>query len=225
MDSMIYKSVSFNNSHRPQLRIISINTGSGLSFIPFGVSCTIASVGSGYLMDRNYKRVARQAGIKIDIKRGDDMRDFPIELARIEIITATIYPGIAAILGYGWALDREAHVVVPIVLLFFIGLFLVGSFSVMSVLLTDLYPNSPATATAANNLVRCFMGAVGTAVIIQMVDGMGRGWCFTFVAGVLFTTSPLLLVEVKWGPGWREARRVRIEKHKTEKEMGRREEL
>lgn len=48
-------------------------------------------------MDRNYKRVAKQAGIIIDIKRGDDMRDFPIELARIEIITATIYPGIAAI--------------------------------------------------------------------------------------------------------------------------------
>lgn len=172
-------------------------------------------------MDRNYKRVAKQAGIIIDIKRGDDMRDFPIELARIEIITATIYPGIAAILGYGWALDREAHVAVPIILLFFMGFFLAGSFSVMSVLLTDLYPNSPATATAANNLVRCFMGAAGTAVIIQMVDGMGQGWCFTFVAGVLFAMSPLLWVDVQWGPGWREARRVRIEKYEREKEKGR----
>lgn len=52
-------------------------------------------------MDRNYKRVTKQAGIIIDIKRGDDMRHFPIELARIESITATIYPGIATILGYG----------------------------------------------------------------------------------------------------------------------------
>lgn len=176
-------------------------------------------------MDSNYKRVAKQAGVKIDIKHGDDLRDFPIELARIEIITATIYPGIVAILGFGWALDREAHVAVPIVLLFFIGLLLMGSFSVMSVLLTDLYPNSPATATAANNLVRCFMGAAGITVIIQMVDGMGRGWCFTFVAGVLLAATPLLWVEVKWGPGWREARRVRIEKHKREEEIGRREEL
>ena len=118
------------------------------------------------------------------------MRDLPIEFARIEIIIATVYLDIAAILGYGWALDREARVAVPIVLLFFIGLFLVGSFSVMSVLLTDLYPNSPATATAANNLVRCFMGVAGTAVIILMVDGIGRGCCFTFVAGVLFAMSP-----------------------------------
>lgn len=76
----------------------------------------------------------------------------------------------------------------------------------------DLYPNSPATATAANNLVRCFMGAAGTAVTIQMADGMGRGWCFTFMAGVLFVMSPLSWVDVQWGQGWREARRVRIEK-------------
>lgn len=89
----------------------------------------------------------------------------------------------------------------------------------MSILLTDLYPNSSAAATAADNLVRCFMGAAGTAVIIQMVDGMGRGWCFTFVVGVLVAMSPLLWVDVKWGTRWREARRVRIEKYKREKEM------
>lgn len=92
----IYKSVRYNTSQRPQQRRLSIKVGSGLSFIPFGVSCSIASVGSGYLIDRNYRRVAKQAGIKIDIKRGDNMRDFSIELARIEFITAAIYPGIAA---------------------------------------------------------------------------------------------------------------------------------
>lgn len=175
------------------------------------------------MMDSNYKRVAKKAGIIIDIKRGDDMRHFPIERARIEIITTTIYPGIAAILGYGWALDREAHVAVPLILLCFIGFFLAGSFNVLSVLITDLYPNSPATATAANNLVRCFMGAAGTAVIIQMVDGMGRGWCFTLVSGVLFAMSPLLWVDVQWGPRWREARRVRIEKDERDKEKDERE--
>ncbi len=168
-------------------------------------------------MDMNYKRTAKKAGIKIDIKRGDDMREFPIELARIQIITATIYPGIAAILCYGWALQKEAHIAVPLFLLFIIGLTLTGAFNVMSVLLTDLYPTSPATATAANNLVRCLLGAAGTAVIIQMIDGMGRGWCFTFIAGIVFATSPLLWVEVKWGPKWREGRRVRVEKLRVEK--------
>ena len=89
---------------------------------------------------------------------------------------------------------------------------------VMSTMLVDLYPSSPATATAANNLVRCLMGAAGTAVIIQMINGMGRGWCFTFIAAVIFFTSPLLWVELKWGPKWREQRRVRVEKREEVKE-------
>ena len=47
---------------------------------------------------------------------------------------------------------------------------------------------------------------------------MGRGWCFTFIAGVIFVTSPLLWVEVRWGPQWREERRVRLERKALEKE-------
>lgn len=190
----------------------------GLSFIPFGVSCSIASVVAGHLMDINYKRVAKRIGMTIDIKRGEDMRNFPIELARIQVIQAILYPGIAAILCYGWALQREAHLAVPLVLLSIIGFSLTGTFNVVTVMLVDLYPASPATATAASNLIRCLMGAGGTAVIIQMIDGMGRGWCFTFVAALCFVASPLLWVAVKWGPKWREERRVRVEKHLKEKE-------
>ena len=79
-------------------------------------------------------------------------------------------------------------------------------------MLVDLYPYSPSTATAANNLCRCLIGAAGTGIIIPMIGGMGRGWCFTFLAAVVYLTSPLLWVITKWGPKWREERRVRIEK-------------
>lgn len=191
----------------------------GLSFIPFGVSCALASVVVGHLMDMNYKRIAKRVGITIDIKRGEDMRNFPIELARIQVIWAILYPGIAAILCYGWALQREVNLAVPLVLIFIIGLSLTGTFNVVTVMLVDLYPTSPATATAASNLIRCLMGAAGTAVIIQMIDGMGRGWCFTFVAAVCLVTSPLLWVAVKWGPKWREERRMRVEKLQQEKDQ------
>lgn len=168
-------------------------------------------------MDLNYRRIAKQNGITVDLKRGDDLRNFPIELARIQVIWAVLYPGIAAILCYGWALQREANLAVPLVLLFIIGLSLTGAFNVVIVLLVDLYPASPATATAASNLTRCFMGAAGTAAIIQMIDGMGRGWCFTFIAALCFFTSPLLWILVKWGPKWREERRARVERQQQEK--------
>ena len=162
-------------------------------------------------MDLNYKRVAKKAGLRIDLKRGDDMRNFPLEQARIEVFVVPLYFGIVCILCWGWVLERSAPLAVPLILSFFIGLCLTGSFNVMSTMLVDLYPMSPATATAANNLVRCWMGAAGTAVIIQMIDSMGRGWCFTFIAAVVFFTSPLLWVELKRGPKWREERRVREE--------------
>ncbi|KAI9880561.1 MAG: hypothetical protein M1830_002260 [Pleopsidium flavum] len=189
----------------------------GLSFIPFGVGCALASIICGRLMDWNYRRAAKNAGITIDRKRGDDMKDFPIEKARIQVALPLLYLGQACLLCYGWVLEKNAHLAAPLILQFIIGLCLTGAFNVMSILLIDLYPLSPATATAANNLVRCLMGAAGTAVIIQMIKGMGRGWCFTFITAVIFFTSPMLWVLTKMGPKWREARRVRVEKHKAEK--------
>ena len=190
----------------------------GLSFIPFGVGCSVAAIVCGKLMDYNYRRVAKQAGISIDRKRGDDMRHFPIEKARFQVIWPLLYVGNATILCYGWVLERNARLAAPLILQFIMGPCLTGAFNIMSTLLVDLYPLSPATATAANNLVRCLMGAAGTAVIIQMINGMGRGWCFTFIAAVVFLTSPMLWVVTKYGPKWREERRIRIEMHSKAKE-------
>jgi len=189
----------------------------GLCYIPFGVGCAIASWVNGKLLDRNYRRVARSVGFTIDRKHGDDLRNFPIERARIEIIWPMLFLGLACMLGYGWALERNVHLAAPLILQFLIGLFLNGAFNILSTLLVDLYPESPATATAANNLVRCFMGAGGTGIINIMIDSMGRGWCFTFLALVCTATMPLLWAEIKWGSHWREERRSRLEKSATEK--------
>lgn len=188
---------------------------------PFGAGAAIASVTCGKLMDRNYRRVAKAAGITIDRKRGDNMQDFPIEKARIQVAWPLLYVGLAALLGYGWVLEKKAHLAAPLILLFIVGVCVTGAFNILSVLLIDLHPLSPATATAANNLVRCFVGAAATAVIIQMINAMGRGWCFTFIAAMIFVTSPMLWVLMEMGPKWREARRVRVEKHKAEKEARR----
>ena len=183
----------------------------GLAFIPFGAGCIVASLLCGRLIDINYKRIVRANNITIDRKRGDDLRHFPIEKARIQVMCPFLAVGIVALVAYGWVLQFEAPIVAPLILQFVIGLCLVGSYNVMCIMLVDLYPESPATATAGNNLVRCLLGAGGTAVVGPMIDTMGRGWCFTVIAAVLILASPMLWVEVKWGPRWREERRVRVE--------------
>ncbi|KAF2714174.1 MFS general substrate transporter [Pleomassaria siparia CBS 279.74] len=183
----------------------------GLAFIPFGIGALIAPIASGRLMDWNYRRVAAASNFVIDRKRGDDLKGFPLERARLSVVVPFIIIGTSAVLCYGWTLEAETSLAAPLVMHFLIGLFLTGAFNCMSVMLIDYYPMSPSTATAANNLVRCLMGAAGTGIINIMVEAMGRGWCFTFVAAVVAATSPILWVLLKWGPRWREERRMRIE--------------
>jgi MFS family permease len=183
----------------------------GLCFLPMGIGAFLASVVTGRLVDWNFRRTARRIGHEIIPGRAIDLRAFPIELVRVQIALPSTGVGIVATLGYGWAMDAEAHLAVPLVMMFFAGLALTAAFNTLSVLVVDLYPQNPATAAAANNLVRCLMGAGATAIVLYMINAMGRGWCFTFIALVLLVLSPLLWVLQKRGPQWREARRVRKE--------------
>ncbi len=50
-----------------------------------------------------------------------------------------------------------------------------------------------------------------------MISGMGREWCSTFLSPCLVATSPMVWC-VFFGPGWREERRVREEKHQHGRE-------
>jgi MFS family permease len=181
----------------------------GLCYLPYGLGCCLAAVLQGYILDYNYRRIAHNIGFKIDYKRGDDLRTFPIEKARLMPVYPMLYTGIAAVICYGWVLQAETNLAGPLVLLFVVGLCVTGSFSILNTLIVDLYPEAPATAVAANNLVRCLFGAAGTAFIESMLRAMGRGWTYTFWALVLVVCSPVLWVLAVKGPGWREEARVR----------------
>ena len=106
-------------------------------------------------------------------------------------------------------IQAETLIAVPLVLLFVIGFSVTASFSVMNVLIVDLYYSTPATATAANNLVRCLLGAASTAVIHPMLNGLGRGWTYSCVAAIFVLVSPLSLATYSWGPTWRKRREAR----------------
>ncbi|OHF02261.1 major facilitator superfamily transporter [Colletotrichum orchidophilum] len=184
----------------------------GLCYLPYGAGCVVATLGQGYVLDWNYRRIARNIGFTIDRRRGDDLGKYPIEKARLQPVYPAVAVGLVALTAYGWVLHFEVGgVATPLVLQGVIGLTITGSFSVMNTLIVDLFPDAPATATAANNLVRCALGAVGTAVIEYMISGMGRGWSFTFLAALCAVLSPMLFLIAKKGPRWRNERRMREE--------------
>lgn len=61
------------------------------------------------------------------------------------------------------------------------------------------------------------MAAGGSAVIEPMIRAMGTGWAYTLVGLVMIVLSPMLFAVTRYGPKWREERRVRF----AEKEAGR----
>ncbi|KAF3055404.1 Quinidine resistance protein 1 [Trichoderma lentiforme] len=183
----------------------------GLCYIPFGIGAAMSIVANGYIQDWNYARVARRYGFSIDKKRGDDLTQFPIEKARLSIVWPFVYVGAVAIICFGWAATLKAHLAVLLVLTFAMALFLTACYNSMNLLLVDLYPNSPSTASAANNLTRCLLAAGGSAVIDPMIRKMGTGWAYTLVGILIIALSPSLLVVTRYGPVWREERRLRLE--------------
>ncbi|KAI1748459.1 chloramphenicol resistance protein [Xylaria castorea] len=191
----------------------------GLLYLPIGGATTIASIGGGFVADWNFRRIARSMGVKIDRKRGNDMANFPVEKARIQVIFPLIFIGSGACIGYGWALERQVSVAVPLVLSFFIGLCVTWPFQIMNLLIVDSYPGAPATATAANNLVRCLTGAAATAAIQPIIRAIGQGWAYTLLALLFTIPSPVLLIIAKHGPKWRRERLEMLEAEKKKAEV------
>ncbi|KAI0396023.1 chloramphenicol resistance protein, partial [Xylariaceae sp. FL0594] len=205
----------------------------GLLYLPIGIATTVASVGGGFVADWNFRRIARQLGVKVDRKRGADMSNFPVEKARIQLISPLIPIGAASCIGYGWALHSQTHSqshsqslshthtpspALPLILSFLIGICVTWPFQILNLLIVDAYPSAPATATAANNLVRCLAGAAAAALIEPVISAVGRGWAFSVLALVFLVPSPVLWVLVRKGPGWRRERVERMAGREREKE-------
>lgn len=175
----------------------------GLLYLPVGIGSVISAVTTGTLIDRNYRRWARKLGKPVVRNRQDDLTDFPIETARLQVALPMLYLGAAGVIAYGWLVEANTGIAGPCVCMFLFGYAMVAGFNVMNILLVDIFPGRPASATAANNLVRCWMGAGASAVVIPLVDAIGIGWTCTLAGLIWAVFSPLLLMLMRYGPKWR----------------------
>lgn len=185
----------------------------GLTFLGNGFGCMSGSYTIGYLMDYNHKRTerdyCRQNNLPLDTRITTKTHpDFPIEYARMRNtwwITALFVVCTAV---YGVSL--RTHLAVPIILQYIIAYCATAIFTINSALIIDLYPGASASATAVNNLMRCLIGAGGVALVTPIIDAIGSLFCFVLLAGVTLAMVPLLMVEMRWGAGWRMKRNERL---------------
>lgn len=194
-----------------------------LVFLPFGGGSLISAFTTGKLIDWNFRRHAKKLRLPFEEAKAQNLPDFPFERARLEVCLPLLYLSAAAIIGYGWSLEAETHLAIPLVILFIIGYSLVAGFNCMSILMVDIYPGKPALATAANNMIRCWLGAVATATLAPLSDAIGIGWTNTLFAALWIVSSPLLWWLMKKGPEWRREAREEKAKSKEERERKRKE--
>ncbi|CAM1507658.1 Fc.00g072990.m01.CDS01 [Cosmosporella sp. VM-42] len=89
----------------------------GLCYIPFAMGAVLGSVISGKMLNWNYEQVARSIGVSPDRKKGDDLRTFPIERARLGLIWPWTILTVAMILPWGWIVDSGTSLAAPLVVL------------------------------------------------------------------------------------------------------------
>ncbi|KAL6243893.1 hypothetical protein RBB50_009327 [Rhinocladiella similis] len=184
----------------------------GLVFIPIGVGGLVAAFTTGKLIDWNYQRHARRLGITVVKGVRQDLTDFPIEKARIQVALPLLLSNGVFVIAYGWTVGHKISLAGPIIFLFFLGYCSIAAYQAMNVLMTDIWPGQAAAATAANNFVRCELGAAASAAISPMSKAFGQGWAYTFWALIYMAFAPALLIISRRGIQMRKAKKAREDK-------------
>ncbi|KAI0387209.1 MFS general substrate transporter [Hypomontagnella monticulosa] len=188
----------------------------GLCYIPYAVGSVTGATVVGKLLNWNYGRVARSIGVAPDRKRGDDMRAFPIERARLDLMWPCTILAVGMIIAWGWVVDSGTSLAAPLVILFFGGAGLSGPVSILTTLLVDLYPMNPGRVSSTFNLTRATLSAVGTAVVQYIIDAWGYGFTYLFMGCIVLAASPCIWIVRRWGPKWREERYQRFKRAEGE---------
>jgi MFS family permease len=174
----------------------------GLTFLGNGLGCIVGTLTTGKFLDFDYRRFKS--------KFTGEAEDFPLENARLRTIWVWAPLQIASVLVFGWTLQYNIHLSVPIICTFVLGWSVTSIMCLVSTLMVDIYPTKGASATAAVNLVRCLMGAGGTAAVLPIVNGIDVGWTFTLLSGIMLASLGLVVVQIEKGAGWRKRRAEKV---------------
>ncbi|KAH0029582.1 MFS general substrate transporter, partial [Aureobasidium melanogenum] len=149
----------------------------GLVYLANGVGCMVGTLTTGKLLDVDYRRYKKRFA--------QSESNFPLEKVRLRMIYIYGPLQCIAVLVFSWVVEKHTHVSIPIICLFFIGWAATSIQSIVSTFLVDLYLDRSASATAALNIVRCLLGAAGTAAVTPAIRAVGIGWTFTIFSALM----------------------------------------
>ena len=172
----------------------------GLMYLPPSLGYVCASVVGGRWVDMIMAREARKAG-RYDERGG--LVFLPEDRMKENMwLAATLYP--AALVWFGWTIDKGVHWIVPCVANFFFGFGSMLVFGAATTMLTEFMPKRSSSGVAVNNFVRNIFSCVGGIVTQPLIDVMGVGWLRTMIGLFTWVTGNLAVMALKrWGPKWR----------------------
>ncbi|KAF3389288.1 MFS antiporter QDR3 [Penicillium rolfsii] len=171
----------------------------GLLYIPNSVGYVVASLFGGRWMDSIMQREAKKAN-RYDEKGRPIYR--PEDRMRENAwLGAFLYP--AALIWYGWTVDKGVFWLVPMIANFFFGIGSMLIFSMVTTMLTEFMPKKSSEGVALNNFMRNIFSCVGSLVTAPIINGIGNGWLFTILGLVGFASSSVVFLMRVYGPRWR----------------------
>lgn len=182
----------------------------GLCYLPYAAGGIVTRWTVGTVTDWNYRRHAQREGVEVCSNEQQDLRDIPIEKARLQITIPLMYLSSCSILAYGWVMRYDVHVAVPLVFLFLLGNTAAGVSNTLKMLMVDLHTSRPATATAAMNIFKNLIGAGAVAAALPVIDAVGIGWAGTIIAVLWVIVTPALWTLYLRGHIWRRQQEVGI---------------
>ncbi|KAI8093062.1 major facilitator superfamily domain-containing protein [Halteromyces radiatus] len=184
----------------------------GLTYLANGCGCLIGSILQGYILNYDYYRYNKTNTSSLPISPNSlpetvTETSYPfLERARLHWVWPNALIFNVVLVVYGWCVDVRTPLPFLLTAQVIMGFTSQSVFNSIQTLLIDLFPQRTASINACNNIFRCFIGASATLMIDPTTRILGYGWTYTMVSGILFGSRLFLLVEMKYGPRWRQDR-------------------
>lgn len=180
----------------------------GLTFIANGVGSMIGTLATGRILDLDYQKVKTAYEAQTDhaeVCGESKENEFPLEKARLRLVPIFACLQCLSLIVFGWTIQHEVHISVPVITTFFTGLSAVSMQSTIMTYLIDIFQEKSAAASASINLARCLFAAGGTSFVAPLMNAVGAGVTFTCCAAVQLVSSIGLFIQWKCAPSWRKA--------------------
>ncbi|KAJ5902164.1 hypothetical protein N7495_002692 [Penicillium taxi] len=183
-------------------------TNIGLCYLTTGAGMILGSTITGKMLDRDYAKIkaAYLDNREKSLQDSTQDEDFPVEYARLRTMPIHLFLFVGCAIAWGWCIERKLSIAGPLILQVVLGWTSISILNATMTLMIDIVKKQSSGVIACTNLVRCSLAAVLVSVIDKSTDRLGYGWTYVLLAAICLLLLPLILMEMRLGPGFRRKR-------------------